>query len=153
LKWPSLTSSVLSIHETRNVISTEQLRKNYHQQHSPAHRQILTFNTSTVNSTTQSTAQQCNLNLYVSKSKECLPLNHTKTNGQRPSNQTSAWGWEQCGMNLWKSHREGNKRCGTRTGCLGNIEMKTNSMQSCYICASSGNKESVSNVFQIPMKM
>jgi len=35
LKWPSLTACVLRICETRNTVSTKQLRKNYHQKHSP----------------------------------------------------------------------------------------------------------------------
>ena len=43
LKWLRLTACVLSIDETRNTISTKQLRKNYHQQHSPKHQHI--FNT------------------------------------------------------------------------------------------------------------
>jgi len=36
LKWPHLTAGGLRVHEARNMISTKQLRKNYHQQHSPA---------------------------------------------------------------------------------------------------------------------
>jgi len=49
LKWPSLTACVLSVHETWNIVSTKQLRKNYHQQHSPTQQQTLTMNTSAIN--------------------------------------------------------------------------------------------------------
>ena len=48
LKWTSLTSSVLCIHETRNTVSTKQLRKNYHQQHRPTQQHIFTMNTSDI---------------------------------------------------------------------------------------------------------
>jgi len=48
LKWPSLTARLLCIHETRNTVSTEQLRKNCHQQHSPAQQHIFTTITSDI---------------------------------------------------------------------------------------------------------
>jgi len=36
LKRSHLTACGVGVHEARNVVSTKQLRKNYHQQHSPA---------------------------------------------------------------------------------------------------------------------
>ena len=45
LKCACLTARVLSIDEARDVISTKQLRENYHQQNSPKHHQQTYINT------------------------------------------------------------------------------------------------------------
>jgi len=37
LKWLCLTAGVLGVDETRNVISTKQVRHDNHQQYSPTH--------------------------------------------------------------------------------------------------------------------